>query len=189
MLVNIPDFRLDLTQNGQSVLGMKVCVGKGRNMNFRKTLLNYAYTDQVDHPTHETPMLNSMIYEAQVNPVWNIPQSIANKEIIVQAKADPYYLFNNNIDVYQNGKQVDAESIDWSAADAADYSFKQEPGGDNSPGKLKFLFKNKRSVYLHDTPVKSALMTPSAPSAMAVSGSKNLWNRDRPCPSMVPNTP
>jgi murein L,D-transpeptidase YcbB/YkuD len=156
VLVNIPDFRLDMIENGQSVLDMKVCVGKGRNTDFRKTLLNYSDTDRVDHPTHETPMLNSTIYEAQVNPVWNIPKSIASKEIIVQAKDDPYYLSNNNIDVYQNGRQVDGDSIDWSAANAADYSFKQEPGANNSLGKLKFLFKNKRSIYLHDTPVKSA---------------------------------
>jgi murein L,D-transpeptidase YcbB/YkuD len=165
VLVNIPDFRLDIMENGQSVLDMKVCVGKGRNMDFRKTLVSYADTDRVDHPTHETPMLNSMIYEVQVNPVWNIPQSIASKEIIVQAKADPYYLSNNNIDVYQKGRQIDPDSIDWSAADAADYSFKQEPGADNSLGKLKFLFKNKRSIYLHDTPVKSAF----AESVRAVS--------------------
>lgn len=154
--VNIPDFHLDVMENGQPVLGMKVCVGKGRNMYFRKTLLNYTDTDEVDHPRHETPMLNSMIYEAQVNPVWNIPQSIASKEIIVQAKADPYYLSNNNIDVYRNGTQIDADSVDWSAVNAANYHFQQQPGADNSLGKLKFLFKNKRSVYLHDTPVKSA---------------------------------
>lgn len=156
VLVNIPDFHLDVMENGQSVLGMKVCVGKGRNMDYQKTLINYVDTDKTDHPTHETPMLNSLIYEAQVNPVWNIPESIANKEIIVQAKADPYYLSNNNIDVYKDGQKVDEDNIDWSTANASDYSFKQEPGEDNSLGKIKFLFKNKRSVYLHDTPVKNA---------------------------------
>ena len=156
VVVNIPDFHLDVMENGQSVLGMKVCVGKGRNMYGQKSLLHYADTDQVDRPVHETPLLSSAIYEAQVNPTWNIPASIASKEIITQAKADPFYLSNHNIDVYKNGQQVTADSVDWSSVNPADYSFKQEPGEDNALGKLKFLFKNKFSVYLHDTNEKAA---------------------------------
>ena len=34
-----------------------------------------------DPGTKETPQLNSMIYSVQVNPIWNIPASIARKEI------------------------------------------------------------------------------------------------------------
>ncbi len=37
-----------------------------------------------------------------------------------------------------------------------EYEFKQQPGEDNSLGKIKFLFENKSSVYLHDTPAKDA---------------------------------
>ncbi|MEO8885219.1 MAG: L,D-transpeptidase, partial [Mucilaginibacter sp.] len=32
VVVNIPDYRLDVMENGKSVLNMKVCVGQGRNM-------------------------------------------------------------------------------------------------------------------------------------------------------------
>jgi murein L,D-transpeptidase YcbB/YkuD len=166
VIVNIPDFHLDVIDSGRSVLGMKVCVGKGRNSDYKKTLMNYVDTDKVDKPVHETPLLNSLIYEAEVNPVWNIPESIANKEIIVQAANDPYYLSNKNINVYKNGKKVDdVESIDWSSVDKSDYSFQQQPGADNSLGKIKFLFKNKSSVYLHDTPAQ----LPFAQSMRAVS--------------------
>ena len=157
VIVNIPDFHLDVMDGGKSVLGMKVCVGKGRNANYAKTLMNYVDTDKVDKPVHETPLLNSLIHSAEVNPVWNIPESIANKEIMVQAAKDPYYLSNKNIDVYKNGHKVDdVESIDWSAANKSDYEFKQEPGDDNALGKIKFLFNNKSSVYLHDTNAKAA---------------------------------
>jgi L,D-transpeptidase YcbB len=155
VIVNIPDFHLDVIDSGKAVLSMKVCVGKGRNMDYAKNLLNYQDTDQVDKPVHETPLLSSMIYMVQVNPVWNIPESIANKEIMVEAAKDPYYLGNKNIDVYKNDEKVnDVESIDWSKVDKSEYSFKQKPGDDNSLGKIKFLFKNKSSVYLHDTPAK-----------------------------------
>lgn len=166
VIVNIPDFHLDVMDGNKSVLGMEVCVGKGRNMDYKKNLMNYQDTDAVDRPVHETPLLNSLIYEAEVNPVWNIPESIASKEIIVQAAKDPYYLSNKNINVYKNGEKVEnVDSIDWANVDKSEYSFQQQPGADNSLGKIKFLFKNKSSVYLHDTPAQ----LPFAQSMRAVS--------------------
>jgi murein L,D-transpeptidase YcbB/YkuD len=35
------------------------------------------------------------------------PQSIAGKEIIVEAQKDPYYLSNKNINVYKDGKLIE----------------------------------------------------------------------------------
>lgn len=158
VMVNIANFGLDVMDSGRSVLNMEVCVGQGRNMDYSKNLMHYDDTDKVDKPnSHETPMLNSMIYMAQVNPVWNIPQSIARKEIAKQAQEDPFYFDNKGIDVYKDDKKIDDPStIDWSTVDVSDYEFKQRPGEQNSLGKIKFIFKNKSSVYLHDTPVKSA---------------------------------
>jgi murein L,D-transpeptidase YcbB/YkuD len=160
VIVNIPDFTLDVVDSGRSVLHMKVCVGQGRNMDYANTLDSYNDTCKEDKPNeHETPLLSSAIYGVEVNPEWNIPQSIANKEIIVQAAKDKFYLANNNIDVYQDGRKIDdSEDIDWSniTKDNLPYDFKQEPGADNSLGLIKFMFKNRSNVYLHDTPVKSA---------------------------------
>lgn len=157
VVVNIANYSLDVMEDGRSTLNMKVCVGQGRNMDNQKTLMNYVDTDKIDKPNpHSTPQLNSEIHSVDVNPIWNIPQSIATKEIIVQAADDPFYLDNKGINVYKNGKLVDPDDIDWSKASADDYDFKQKPGADNSLGKIKFLFKNRSSVYLHDTPAKSA---------------------------------
>jgi L,D-transpeptidase YcbB len=161
VIVNIPDYTLDVIDSGHSVLNMKVCVGQGRNLKNQNTVLKYDDTCKIDRPyPRETPLLNSMIYCVEVNPVWNIPQSIATKEIIVDAAKDRFYLSNKNILVYKNDKLVEnPEDIDWSKitkATASDYDFKQKPGDDNALGKIKFLFKNKSSVYLHDTPAKAA---------------------------------
>jgi murein L,D-transpeptidase YcbB/YkuD len=158
VIVNIPDYRLDVIDHGKSILNMKVCVGEGRNVDNTVSLTEYDESDKTDRPfTRETPQLNSVIHSVQVNPVWNIPQSIASKEIMVEAAKDPYYLSNKNIDVYENGKVVDnPETIDWASASKDKYEFKQRPGDDNSLGKIKFLFNNKSSVYLHDTPAKQA---------------------------------
>ncbi|WPU91769.1 L,D-transpeptidase family protein [Mucilaginibacter sabulilitoris] len=160
VIVNIPDFKLDVIEDGKSVLNMKVCVGEGRNMDDRCSLISYADSDRYDKPfPRETPQLSSMIHSVEVNPTWNIPRSIATKEIIIEAANDPYYLSNKNIDVYKDGIKIeDPEIIDWSTVtkDNLEYDFKQRPGEDNSLGKIKFLFKNRSSVYLHDTPAKLA---------------------------------
>ncbi len=160
VIVNIPDFTLNVIDSNKSVLHMKVCVGQGRNMRYENTLASYNDTCKIDKPNeHETPLLNSLIHSVEVNPVWNIPRSIANKEIIVEAAKDRFYLSNKSIDVYKDGRKIDdPEDIDWSTVtkENSDYDFKQNPGEDNSLGKIKFLFNNKSSVYLHDTPAKSA---------------------------------
>jgi murein L,D-transpeptidase YcbB/YkuD len=137
IMVNIPEFTLNVIDSGKSVLSMKVCVGE-------------------PIPNKETPQLASMIYSVQVNPVWNIPESIAGNEIIKYAKRNRYYFANNDINVYRNGRQVyDPESIDWKTEETGAYSFKQQPGEQNPLGRIKFLFNNESSVYLHDTPVQS----------------------------------
>jgi murein L,D-transpeptidase YcbB/YkuD len=160
VIVNIPDYMLNVIDSVHSVLKMKVCVGEGRNMDNGNTLEAYNDTCKEDKPNeHETPLLNSLIHSVEVNPIWNIPRSIANKEIIVEAAKDRFYLANKSIDVYQDDKLVDnPEDIDWTKVtkENSDYEFKQNPGEDNSLGKIKFLFNNKSSVYLHDTPAKYA---------------------------------
>ncbi|WP_428329539.1 L,D-transpeptidase family protein [Mucilaginibacter sp.] len=160
VIVNIPDFMLNVVDSGRSVLKMKVCVGQGRNMDNANTIVAYNDTAKDDKPyEHETPILNSLIHSVDVNPIWNIPRSIANKEILVEAAKDRFYLSNKNIDVYKDDKLVeDPEDIDWTKVTKqnSEYDFKQKPGADNSLGKIKFMFNNKSSVYLHDTPAKYA---------------------------------
>lgn len=158
--VNIPEYQLHVIENGKTAMTMKVCVGEGREQPAGQSLAEYDEDDlEKDRPfNRETPQLKSMIHSVQVNPVWNIPQSIATNEIATQAAKDRYYLSNNNIDVFYKGKLVeDPETIDWTAGNVGKtYAFKQRPGDDNSLGKIKFLFNNQSSVYLHDTPAKAA---------------------------------
>jgi len=136
--VNIPAFHLDVFKDGKSVMNMKVVVGA---------------------VGHETPVLASKIHSVQVNPVWNIPESIAGKEMLKHVQADRFYLANSGIDVLEDGKVIeDSENIDWSAFSPDDlpYRFRQRPGDENALGKIKFLFNNNSSVYLHDTPSQAA---------------------------------
>ncbi|MFD1630176.1 L,D-transpeptidase family protein [Pseudopedobacter beijingensis] len=148
VMVNIPEFKLKMVDEGRVTGEMKVCVGETENEGFARSGNN-----------HETPILSGKIDRMQVNPVWNIPKSIAAKEILNKLKENPAYLEEHNMVAYNKAKQlVDAKTIDWDSDSISvnDFAFKQNPGLDNSLGRIKFIFDNPYAIYLHDTPAKGA---------------------------------
>jgi murein L,D-transpeptidase YcbB/YkuD len=156
--VNIPAFRLDFYRDGKNGKSMKVVVGTGRNNSNKAAFSDKGRVKDQPH-SHETPVLASKIHSVQVNPVWNIPASIAGKEILKYVQNDRFYLSNAGIDVIEDGTVIeDPENLDWSAysPDNLPFRFRQRPGSDNALGKIKFLFKNNSAVYLHDTPAQAA---------------------------------
>jgi murein L,D-transpeptidase YcbB/YkuD len=85
-------------------------------------------------PGDETPMLKSMIHSIVINPPWNVPQSIAKKELLPKGSA---YLARNG---FRTIALADGGS-----------RLQQKPGEGNSLGRIKFDFDNSYGVYLHDT--------------------------------------
>lgn len=154
--VNIPDFSLTWFSKKDTLIHMKVCVGGRREAGFEEKIKTYLKTRNLDDMprNHQTPLLFSKLNAIQVNPVWNIPSSIAQSEIYYQALKDPYYLSNSNMSVYYKGVRVsDPDTIQWRkySREKLPFTFKQGSGGGNALGKFKFLFDNKSSIYLHDT--------------------------------------
>ena len=91
-------------------------------------------------PGNETPMLVSSIHSIVLNPPWNVPSSIANKELWPKEKANPGYLKRNGFRVIDNG----------------DGSKRLQQSSEKSAlGRFKFDFPNDFAVYLHDTPAQS----------------------------------
>jgi murein L,D-transpeptidase YcbB/YkuD len=94
----------------------------------------------------------------ELNPYWNIPKAIAEKEILPQVQKDPAYLTKKKIRVIEyrrdQDKEIDPATIDWSKIrpDKLRYSFRQDYGPGNALGRIKFMFPNKFDIYLHDTP-------------------------------------
>jgi murein L,D-transpeptidase YcbB/YkuD len=123
--VNIPGTMTVLVRGGQVTLAMKAVAG-------RKT----------DH----TPMVRSSIESVVLNPPWNIPQSIAVKEILPKARANPTYLETEDIQVIDlpgGGQRL-----------------QQRAGPKSALGQIKFEFDSPFGVYLHDTPTKAAFDRP-----------------------------
>jgi len=136
ILVNIAGYGLEVVENEQQVLTMKIVVGTA----FQKT-----------------PVFSGKMTYVEMNPYWNVPHSIATEETLEKIQKDPKSFFaKENMKVFragQNGTEVDSASIDWSALSENNfpYRLRQEPGPRNPLGRIKFMFPNKHSVYLHDT--------------------------------------
>jgi murein L,D-transpeptidase YcbB/YkuD len=87
-----------------------------------------------------TPGLHSKITHIILNPEWNIPASIIQNEILPKQKKDSTYLIRNQMVVNECSNNI---------------RITQKPGPVNALGKVKFIFENEHSIYLHDTPYKS----------------------------------
>ena len=140
IIINIPFFTLYFEQDGRLILKMKVITGR---------------------PNHPTPIFSDEVEMIVLNPYWNVPKSIIQKEMIPKLLRNPYALERENIAIFtgwgKNAKKIDPASVDWSQyrySKSVPYRFAQLPGYKNALGKVKFLFPNRFSVYMHDTPTK-----------------------------------
>lgn len=137
IIVNIAGFRAYVVRDGKPVWQTNVQVGK---------------------TYHQTPVFRDEMKYVVFNPTWTVPYSIATKEMLPRIKNDPDYFKTRTFDVKdRSGKVVDPATIDWSQLSRGNfpYTFVQRPGPRNALGRVKFIFPNEHSVYLHDTPSKS----------------------------------
>ena len=64
-----------------------------------------------------------------------------------------YHLVNGSLEGASFDTQLGARFVcDWSTEEATNYTFRQDPGAQNSMGHVKINFHNPHAVYLHDTP-------------------------------------
>ena len=140
IFVNLADFTLKLVDEPKTLLDMPVVVGK---------------------TYHMTPIFTADMTYLEINPHWNVPPSIARKEILPKLRQDVSYLARNKFTLFsdwgENAHVVDPATVDWALAANKGFPFKlrQEPGEGNALGRIKFMLPNHFNVYLHDTPAKS----------------------------------
>ncbi len=115
--VNIPDFTVRVIRDNAEFYRSRVIVGK---------------------PTTQTPIFSNRMQFVEVNPYWNVPDSIIKKEMMPKLAEDPTYLerLGYEVSTAPNGRMV----------------VRQPPGAKNALGNIKFMFPNQHAVYLHDTP-------------------------------------
>lgn len=148
VMVNIPGFEMQVVEAGQVVKTMRTIVGRKRR---------------------PTPALASLITYLEINPYWHVPSKIARKDLLPKIQKNPDFLVRQNFRVFDSWKkdarELDPRAIDWSSLneDHFPWRLRQEPAGHNALGRVKFIFSNPWSVYIHDTPAKGLFRRPSRP--------------------------
>lgn len=89
-------------------------------------------------PENATPMLASSIHSIVLNPPWNVPTSIAKRELWPKGRAQLLREGYKIVGTPEGGERI------------------VQPAGPNAAlGLLKFDFDNPFAVYLHDTPSRA----------------------------------
>jgi murein L,D-transpeptidase YcbB/YkuD len=119
VIVNVPDYTLTLYNNDKVYWHTRIVVGK---------------------PNLATPMVSAEMKFITVNPTWNVPPSIIEKEYLPALEADPQALDRIGLKLTQDPDGT--------------IHISQPPGAGNALGRIRFNFPNKFLVYQHDTPDK-----------------------------------
>lgn len=105
-MVNIPAYSLVYYQNGNQVLASRVIVGR---------------------PDRKTPMMSSALNNVVVNPPWNVPPTLARKDILPKVWNDPGYLERHGYTVMRgwNSKEaIDPWQVDWATITPSNLPFR-----------------------------------------------------------------
>jgi murein L,D-transpeptidase YcbB/YkuD len=119
VIVNVPDYSLTLYNNDKVYWHTRIVVGK---------------------PHLATPMVSAEMKFITVNPTWNVPPSIIEKEYLPALEQDPQALDRIGLKLTQDPDGT--------------IHISQPPGAGNALGRIRFNFPNKFLVYQHDTPDK-----------------------------------
>lgn len=135
LLVNTAGFELLVFEKDEAAFGMAVITGT---------------------PERPTPVIRGTLHTVVLNPDWTVPRTIALQDLLPQQQRNPGFFSSRGIRVYYHGNEIDPAGIDWRALHKNNFPYvlRQDPGPQNALGKIKFLFFNRFSVYLHDTPSK-----------------------------------
>lgn len=139
VLVNIAGFDLQVVDQGEEVMRQRVIVGR----DYR-----------------QTPVFTGRMTYLVLNPYWEVPNSIAVRDILPQVRQDPSHLQRLGFQVLRGWgaeqELLDPTGIDWATVPARGfpYRLRQRPGPLNALGRIKFMFPNRHAVYLHDTPAR-----------------------------------
>ena len=141
-LVNIPEYKVRVIEKDKTAVTMGVIVGKRKN---------------------QTPIFSEELKYITLNPTWNVPDSIARNEIIPKTLRNPNYLKRHRL-VMRRDYNLDSPALSFNSVNAKAYvggkgpvpfKFIEVPSDRNALGRVKFIFPNHHSVYMHDTPTKS----------------------------------
>ncbi len=107
--------------------------------------------------SQHTKIFRDRLQEVVFGPYWNVPPSIATKELLPKMEEDWGFLGRNHFELVNSfgasaGTRVSPETL--GAVASGSLFIRQKPGGSNALGYVKFLFPNPFNIYMHDTPAR-----------------------------------
>jgi murein L,D-transpeptidase YcbB/YkuD len=134
MLVNLPAFKAYRIRGGRNVWESRT---------------------QIGDEAMQTPTFRATLRTVVLNPDWTVPRSIIVEEIAPDMSSGKDAVAAQGLVITDpEGNPISPASIDWGSVtgESFPYDLKQPPGPRNALGRVKFLFPNRYSIYLHDTP-------------------------------------
>ena len=134
VMANIPAESVETVENGVVATHHRAGVGK------------------IDR---QSPVMQTRAMDINFNPFWTVPASIIRKDLIPRMQANPGYLTEHHIRIYdKGGQEVPPSAINWHSMQAINYRYTEDPGTENSLGVVRININNPYGVYMHDTPEK-----------------------------------
>jgi len=139
LMVNLADQRMQFIEQDEVTLDMRVITGRDGQ---------------------RTPIMNQWLTSLVLNPVWNVPPSIAKQRIFPRARNNPEYLASRDYALVEGwhtpSRYVSFDELpeDAFTEDNPSYRIVQKAGSYNQLGRAKFRLSNQQAIYLHDTPYR-----------------------------------
>ena len=134
---NVPEFMLYVVKDGTTIHADKIAVGERK---------------------YATPIFSAKMQSIVFNPEWTAPPTVVREDLLPNLRGGGGFfgggtsiLRQHGLQVRYNGRVVDPNSINWTRVNMANIAFTQPPGPTNVLGRVKFLYPNAHSVYMHDT--------------------------------------
>lgn len=134
LLVNLPAYKAYLIRGGKNVWETRTQIGEA---------------------ARQTPSFRAKMGTVMFNPDWTVPPTILSEDVLDGMRQGKNVIAEKKLTILDaEGRSVSPSSIDWGSAtpETFPYTLRQPPGPGNALGRVKFLFPNPYSIYLHDTP-------------------------------------
>jgi murein L,D-transpeptidase YcbB/YkuD len=127
---NSPEFMLYVVKDGKQIFADKTLVGM---------------------PRYATPVFTADMKTIVFNPDWVAPATVVTEDLLPQLRRGNYSILSaHKLQANYQGKPIDPARVDW-VHQRQCLQLHPKAGPDNVLGKVKFLFPNRHTVYLHDT--------------------------------------
>lgn len=128
---NLPEFQTKVVKNDQIVHEERIIIGK---------------------ETTQTPVFSDAMSYIEFNPEWGVPESIKIRQLLPRLRGgDVGVLARRNMRIKFGDEIKNPGKFRWSKVDIRSIPIVQGPGAGNPLGRIKFMFPNHHSVYMHDT--------------------------------------